>query len=170
MNYTGMEYEKVQRDETVRKILDAPLLFKPGDRFEYSNAGYSMLAAIIEKVAGRSYEEFLREHLFGPAGMKFTGYRMPPWDKKEVAHWYVGEKGSLFFALYWRDHKNIGVGPLMSMPDFSAPFLSVSESEFAGYHLDMARNIRVSFKMDDKGAVSALTVHSPKGDVLASKI
>ena len=92
VNYTGMDYEIAHRDETARKILDAPLLFKPGERFEYSNAGYSFLAAIIEKVSGQSYEEYLNKHLFKPAGMKFTGYRIPKWNKKIVAHWYVGDR------------------------------------------------------------------------------
>lgn len=92
INYTGMDYETAKRDETARKILDAPLLFKPGERFEYSNAGFSLLATVIEKVSGKGYEEFLHEYLFEPAGMKFTGYRLPKWEKKVVAHWYVGEK------------------------------------------------------------------------------
>lgn len=92
INYTGMDYVRASRDETARKILDAPLLFKPGKRFEYSNAGYSLLAAIIEKVSGKGYEEFQNENLFKPAAMKFTGYRIPEWDKKVVAHWYVGNK------------------------------------------------------------------------------
>ncbi len=91
INYTGMDYETAKRDETARKILDAPLLFKPGERFEYSNAGFSLLAAVIEKVTGKGYEEYLYEHLFKPAGMKFTGYRLPKWENKVVAHWYVGE-------------------------------------------------------------------------------
>lgn len=81
-----------------------------------------------------------------------------------------GEKESLFFALYWRDHKNIGVGPLMSMPDFSAPFLALTDHEFAGYHLDMALDMRVSFNSDDKGEITSLTVHSPQADVSASKL
>lgn len=92
ISYTGMDYETAKRDETARKILDAPLLFKPGERFEYSNAGFSLLAVVIEKVSGKGYEEYLYEHLFKPAGMKFTGYRLPQWEKKVVAHWYVGEK------------------------------------------------------------------------------
>jgi len=88
---TGPDYEEAGRDETVRKILDEPLYFEPGAGFSYSNAGYSLLAAIIEKVSGVSYEEFLRSRLFEPAGMEFTGYRLPDWDRRAVAHWYVGE-------------------------------------------------------------------------------
>jgi len=48
------------------------LRFPPGDRFEYSNAGYTVLAAIIERVTGQSYEAYLRQSVFGPAGMVRT--------------------------------------------------------------------------------------------------
>lgn len=88
----GDDYEKALRDETVRKVLDKPLQFKPGEEFSYSNAGYSILAAVIEKVSGQPYEEFMHSKIFKPAGMAFTGYRIPEWTKKAVAHWYVGGK------------------------------------------------------------------------------
>lgn len=86
----GMDYDVAPRDETVEKMLAQPLEFDPGERFEYTNVGYSLLAAIVEHVSGQSYEEFLDEHLFKPAGMSFTGYRKPDWDQRVVAHWYVG--------------------------------------------------------------------------------
>jgi CubicO group peptidase (beta-lactamase class C family) len=92
VNVVGGDFEKALRDETVQKVFDEPLVFEPGEEFSYSNAGYSVLAAIIEKVSGQSYEEFLCDNLFKPAGMAFTGYRLPEWTKKVVAHWYVGEK------------------------------------------------------------------------------
>jgi CubicO group peptidase (beta-lactamase class C family) len=79
------------RDAFVREVLDAPLRFAPGSRFLYSNEGYGLLAAIIEKVSGKSYEEYLRENLFLPAGMRNTGYRLPDWSKTAVARWYTGE-------------------------------------------------------------------------------
>ena len=90
LNYTGRDYDAAERDETVQKILQAPLLFPPGERFEYSNAGYSLLAAILEIVSGQPYEEYLHGQLFKPAGMSFTGYRLPHWDERVVAHWYTG--------------------------------------------------------------------------------
>ncbi len=88
----GGDYEKALRDETVGKVLNESLQFEPGQQFSYSNAGYSLLAAVIEKVSGQPYEEFLHFNLFKPARMNFTGYRIPEWKKKVVAHWYVGEK------------------------------------------------------------------------------
>ncbi len=88
----GDDFEKALRDETVRKVLDEPLQFEPGEEFSYSNAGYSVLAAIIEMASGQPYEEFLHSNLFNPVGMAFTGYRIPEWKKKVVAHWYLGDK------------------------------------------------------------------------------
>ncbi|MFA9452652.1 MAG: serine hydrolase domain-containing protein [Candidatus Aminicenantaceae bacterium] len=87
----GPDFVEALRDPTVEKILKRQLEFPPGQEFSYSNAGYSLLAAIIEKVTGQDYETFQRKQLFLPAGMEYTGYRLPEWDKRLVAHWYVGE-------------------------------------------------------------------------------
>jgi CubicO group peptidase (beta-lactamase class C family) len=90
----GDDYVVAKRDETITKILKEPLQFTPAEEFSYSNAGYSLLAAVIEIVSGQDYEKFLNEQLFKPAGMNFTGYRIPNWNDRVVAHWYVGEKNN----------------------------------------------------------------------------
>ncbi|HNW35079.1 MAG TPA: serine hydrolase, partial [Candidatus Ozemobacteraceae bacterium] len=46
------------------------LRFAPGDRYEYSNSGYVLLAQIVERAAGQSFSRFLRENLFLPLGME----------------------------------------------------------------------------------------------------
>lgn len=47
-------------------------LFKPGSRYLYSDAGYVMLALIIEKISGQKYAKFLKKNIFKPLGMKTT--------------------------------------------------------------------------------------------------
>lgn len=47
--------------------------FRPGSRFDYSNYGYILLGEIIEKVSGESYYDYVRQHIFEPAGMLATG-------------------------------------------------------------------------------------------------
>jgi CubicO group peptidase (beta-lactamase class C family) len=51
---------------------DEPLLFEPGAKFEYSNSGFIVLGAIIEKVSGQNYYDYVREHIYKPAGMANT--------------------------------------------------------------------------------------------------
>jgi D-alanyl-D-alanine carboxypeptidase len=49
-----------------------PLQFEPGARWEYSNFGFLLLGVVIEKVTGQSYYDYVREHVFKPAGMTLT--------------------------------------------------------------------------------------------------
>ena len=51
---------------------DRPLRFEPGTRFSYSNAGFVVLGAIIEKVSGQDYFDYIRAHIYKPAGMSNT--------------------------------------------------------------------------------------------------
>jgi len=83
------DYDSVGREELIRLVLSSTLEGPPGTTYRYSNAGFSMLAAIIEKVTEKSYEAFMRERIFLPAGMTTTGYTLPPWDPGLVAHTYT---------------------------------------------------------------------------------
>jgi CubicO group peptidase (beta-lactamase class C family) len=49
-----------------------PLRFEPGSRWEYSNYGFILLGAVIEKVSGENYYDYVREHVYIPAGMSST--------------------------------------------------------------------------------------------------
>jgi len=59
----------VSLKENIDYIIKASLLFEPGEDYSYSNAGYNILAAIIEKVSGKSYNEYIRDNIFVPLEM-----------------------------------------------------------------------------------------------------
>lgn len=63
-------------DSFAEKAFGAELLFEPGADYAYSNVGYSLLAAIIERVTGQSYEAFLVDDILLPAGITHTGYEL----------------------------------------------------------------------------------------------
>jgi len=61
-------------DDFIKEYASGDLEFESGTKFVYSNSGYFLLGAIIEKVTGKPYEQVLRENIFDPLGMKNTGY------------------------------------------------------------------------------------------------
>ena len=56
------------------EVKKRPLEFEPGSRINYSNNGYYLLGRVIEKVSGQPWDEYLRDHIFLPLGMKHSGY------------------------------------------------------------------------------------------------
>jgi CubicO group peptidase (beta-lactamase class C family) len=54
-----------------------PELFKPGEKYDYSNTGYVLLASIAEKASGRDFIDLCREKIFVPLKMHATGIRSP---------------------------------------------------------------------------------------------
>ena len=48
---------------------DLPQFFRSGGRFDSSNSGYILLATIVERVSGQSFEDYMSEHIFKPLGM-----------------------------------------------------------------------------------------------------
>lgn len=88
----GGDFERITETEFIERVMQAPLKFPSGTRFSYSNVGYSLLAMIIEKVSGASYEQFLYENLWKPAGMESTGYKRPKFDKDLIAMGYREDK------------------------------------------------------------------------------
>ncbi|NUP45908.1 MAG: serine hydrolase [Catenulispora sp.] len=65
-------------DGTLDAARKAPLQCTPGSRFVYSNDGFFVLAAIVAKVTGQSYFDYVRERVFGPADMHATDFYSRP--------------------------------------------------------------------------------------------
>ena len=71
-DHCGDDFDLLTRDTELHKCMALPLEFKPGED-HYSNMGYSILAAVVEQVSGKSWEDYEREHLWKPLGMTNTG-------------------------------------------------------------------------------------------------
>jgi CubicO group peptidase (beta-lactamase class C family) len=79
----------ISREDAVREILALPLKTKPGEKYSYSNAGFALLAAIVEHASGEEYEAFLRERLWLPVGMTQTGMVLGGLDLASTAEsWF----------------------------------------------------------------------------------
>ncbi len=60
-------------DDYVRLYGSRGPQFKPGSRWEYSNYGFLLLGVVIEQASGESYYDYVRDHVYQPAGMTSTG-------------------------------------------------------------------------------------------------
>lgn len=78
------EYEELWVDYPNYKIrhnsdllplfISKPMMYPKGERFQYNNTGYVLLAMIIEKVTGMFFDQYLKENIFDVCGMEATGY------------------------------------------------------------------------------------------------
>ena len=73
-DYNTIKLSSRSADAAVVAVRDRTLDFGPGEKMSYSNSGYLVLGAIIEKVSGQSYEKFVTDNVFTPLGMKDSGY------------------------------------------------------------------------------------------------
>jgi CubicO group peptidase (beta-lactamase class C family) len=102
-------------------FVNEPLSSAPGQRFDYSNAGYILLGAIIEKASGQTYYDYVGDYVFKPAGMTNTGFYDLETDPPNLATGFMdgpgGTRRDNIFALTARGAPHAGAystGPDMA--------------------------------------------------------
>ena len=78
--------------ELYKYIAKAPLFFEPGEKFLYGIC-YELIAALIEKLSGMKFSDYLYENIFKPLGMKNTAFTLERTESKDLAnqYWYRGK-------------------------------------------------------------------------------
>lgn len=93
------------------------LEFKPGSDWNYNNTGYIMLGYIIEKISGKTYEEYVQQNLFAPAGMSSSYYGSEARIIQKRAKGYKKEKDVFQNADYLSMTLPYAAGSLLSTVD-----------------------------------------------------
>jgi CubicO group peptidase (beta-lactamase class C family) len=73
-DYRQIKMSRFSGEKLVAWLKGKPLEFAPGENYKYNNSGYILLGYIIEKVSGKPYEQYMKENIFTPLGMKDTGF------------------------------------------------------------------------------------------------
>ena len=88
--------------------------FEPGSDFRYSNSGYFLLGHIVEKVSGKSLEEYLKSTFFRPLGMNDTGMHRVDVELDNEALGYSVQGDVVVRAIDWAMSRAGGAGALYS--------------------------------------------------------
>ncbi len=88
----GSDYEIISREDFIRKALKSKLNYKPGERYSYSNVGFSIAGIILEKLTGNNFETFLNKNILVTAGLAKTGYVLPDWQMDDLVVGYNGKR------------------------------------------------------------------------------
>ena len=80
--------EKLSADQYIKKLADIPLAFSPGEHFNYS-ISTDILGFIIERITGKSLEDYFKEKIFDPLGMKDTFFQIPENKISRLANCYI---------------------------------------------------------------------------------
>jgi CubicO group peptidase (beta-lactamase class C family) len=92
----GASLDHSSRDAFVESMKRTPLESAPGSTFRYTNAGFSLLAAVVERASGERFEDYLRKHLFAPTGLRTVLFRnQVPADDPQFARGYSEAAGTL---------------------------------------------------------------------------
>src|SRR5690606_9749117 len=76
--HNDSDFDVMDKSEAERRILAMPLIAKPGEQVAYSNAAYTLLAAIIEQVSGQSFQQYVYDNLLDPLKLSSTGFYQDP--------------------------------------------------------------------------------------------
>ena len=82
--------------EVARYLAREPLAYQPGDRYQYS-LGHDVIAALVEVWSGQKFEDYVKQHIFDPLGMKDSDFLIPMEDyvNLPVLYYYDEAKGGL---------------------------------------------------------------------------
>lgn len=127
--HNDSDFELMDKAQAERRILSMPLIAEPGEKIAYSNAAYTLLAAIVEKVSDQPFREYIHDNLLAPLNLSNTGFYL---DAKissgSIARGYGGEdQGSTTFekGLTWA---LMGAGGMVtSVDDLATWFIALKE-------------------------------------------
>ncbi|MDR8393981.1 beta-lactamase family protein [Aliifodinibius sp. S!AR15-10] len=87
--------------EALERVLDLPANFEPDEDYEYSNTNYLLISELIEKVAGMSESQYIKEEILVPLGLKNTFSSLSDVDMEDVmSGYYVGIEDDIKTADY----------------------------------------------------------------------
>lgn len=129
------------------EILD----FEPGSNYEYQNPTFQLCYAIIEKVSGEPFEQYMKEHIFAPAGMNETLYFEAGRKIPRMAHGYITNDN----GAEWQEYDYGEESFFATKADGG---IYTSTHEFAKWEMALRNNILLSDSLEQIAHSPVITV------------
>ncbi len=113
-NYEALIPKLREISQALKLVYDQKPLFEPGKEYRYSNSGMLVLGAVIEKVSGRRYRDYLRERILVPLGMKDSGIFYPEESVAGRAIGYTKKSENEYGVETWNEFPAFSAGGLRS--------------------------------------------------------
>jgi len=115
---------------------------EPGTQHEYSNVGYGLLGFIVEEITNMPFNQYCREQIFEPLGMKYTGWHINEIDsaKHTIPHIYVNQENRQMiveqYSEFFPGEKEFAIGTniplcLYSFPNYPDGLLRTNVEELS---------------------------------------
>ena len=112
------EYDDKALERYIRGLKDSTLIAAPGEKWQYSNIGFELLADLIATVSGEPFEVYVQRHILTPAGMRHSTFLMTDVDSANLATGHLmGKKGQERSAYYPYNRRHAGSSTLHSNVD-----------------------------------------------------
>ena len=150
-------------------FIERPVDFKPGERFKYNNAGYIVLARVIEVVSGKSFIDYMTSEIIQPLGLEGTGFYYQNNLPGNSSYGYLEDGSTNIFSIpfvgggdggiyttvydmkkYWQE---LVQGEFLSKELKALAFSPVVEEEGPNYYYGLGHYVLL-----EKGELSKLTL------------
>ena len=142
-------------DEFMKRLGGLPLIYQPGERWLY-HTGSDVLGVLIARASGQSFEAFLQDRLFGPLGMRDTGFQVPAAKLDRLASAYMmdPEKKELTF---FDDARDSRWSKPLPFPAGGSALVSTADDFHAFYRMLLDKGLHGRERILSRPAVELMT-------------
>ena len=151
----GPSQATITPDEFMKRLGTLPLIYQPGERWLY-HTGSDVLGVLIARASGQSFEAFLQDRLFGPLGMRDTGFQVPAAELDRLASAYMmdPQKKELGF---FNDARDSRWAKPLPFPAGGSALVSTVDDYHAFYRMLLAKGRHGSERILSRPSVELMT-------------
>ncbi|MET8509124.1 serine hydrolase domain-containing protein [Streptomyces sp. NPDC004787] len=154
-------------DEWMRRLGELPLMYQPGERWQYQIAS-DLVGVLVARVTGRSYESFLNKRVFGPLGMKDTGFHVPADQLHRLPPLYAPDPDSGAFHV-WDEAEGGRHSAPPAFPSGGAGLTSTADDYHAYFRMLLNGGTHNGERILSRQAVELMTTNRLTPDQLSAR-